>query len=193
MRLAYDHRINTGRFEFAAEPDAKSAGGGFTVAATNSYAPKGAFDKLILVRLSDRVDVRVQGWVCDRDNYSRGVPVHVYGKSIIGIGTPPIQLLDGSYSTSRTQGTREDVRAQCGNVAAHGFNFVANKGCRSYFVGERNGAYVGYNEVTVFGINIDSAGNVQGNNPLLGTKRFTTEAYYTDTSARYDLCGATPL
>jgi hypothetical protein len=168
LQLAHQHRLRSGRLEFAPESSVDLGSSTNLQARANTYQPKGSFDRASgrLVSGTTSFFVRVEGWSCDRDDFGLGVPVHVYARTTLNGVQQRLKALDTSNSTSRTSLTRNDIRTSCGNVADHGFNFEARNTCRLQSSGESASTVI-----AVFGININSSGQIGGTNPTLGAKR----------------------
>lgn len=67
--------------------------------------------------------------------------------------------IDTSISRDRTSLVLEDVRSQCGGAANHGFNFTPSGSCRFHISDEV--------VVSVFGLGLDSEGNIRGPGGML--------------------------
>lgn len=111
------------------------------------YVPHGCLDDVS----SSPGQVRVAGWVFDRDNNNTAVKVHVYIDGPAGAGT----YIGMGYANQ----SRPDVNSHYGTGNNHGFDFSLNTN------------YTGSHTIYVHAIDIGKNGmDTGGNNPVFGNK-----------------------
>ena len=62
----------------------------------------------------------MSGWVCDRDDYSRSLPVHIYATNMPGCASGALCFVDGLVANQIS--TDPGVLANCGGTPAHEFS-----------------------------------------------------------------------